>query len=98
MKKRLTFITLLMLFCSTMFGQGYWGNVPNYESTMTLFGTVQINGEDQNRTDLEIAAFCGDELRGVTQPIKYGNKYVLVFTIGGLESYEIIRFKLLNCF
>ncbi len=94
MKKRLTFITLLMLFCSTMFGQGYWGNVPNYESTMTLFGTVQINGEDQNRTDLEIAAFCGDELRGVTQPIKFGNKYVLVFTIGGLESYEIIRFKL----
>ncbi len=96
MKKRLTFITFLMLFCSTVFGQSYWGNVPDYgyESTMNLYGTVQINGVDQTRADLELAAFCGDELRGVTQPKKLGNKYVFLFTIVGKEDYEIIKFKL----
>ena len=96
MKKRLTFITFLMLFCSTVFGQSHWGNVPDYgyESTMNLYGTVQINGVDQTRADLELAAFCGEELRGVTQPKKLGNKYVFLFTIVGKEDYEIIKFKL----
>ena len=96
MKKRLTFITFLMLFCSTVFGQSHWGNVPDYgyESTMNLYGTVQINGVDQTRADLELAAFCGEELRGVTQPKKLGDKYVFLFTIVGKEDYEIIKFKL----
>ena len=96
MKKRLTFITFLMLFCSTVFGQSHWGNVPDYgyESNMNLYGTVQINGVDQTRADLELAAFCGDELRGVTQPKKLGDKYVFLFTIVGKEDYEIIKFKL----
>ena len=96
MKKRLTFITFLMLFCSTVFGQSHWGNVPDYgyESNMNLYGTVQINGVDQTRADLELAAFCGEELRGVTQPKKLGNKYVFLFTIVGKEDYEIIKFKL----
>ena len=96
MKKRLTFITFLMLFCSTVFGQGHWGDVPDYgyESNMNFYATVQINGVDQTRTDLELAAFCGDELRGVVQPKKIGNKYAVVFTIVGREDYEIINFKL----
>lgn len=95
MKKKLTIIALLILFCSTTFGQSsYWGTVPNFESTMTLYGTIQINGENATSTDLDIAAFCGDELRGTTKPIKYGNQYIVIFTIGGEEVYEKIGFKL----
>ena len=91
----ITIIALLILFCSTTFGQSsYWGTVPNFESTMTLYGTIQINGENATSTDLDIAAFCGDELRGTTKPIKYGNQYIVIFTIGGEEVYEKIGFKL----
>ena len=97
MKKRLTFITFLMLFCSTVFGQSHWGTPGKYENNMSLLGIVHINGVEQKSGDLEIAAFCGDQLRGVTVPfeVDLGNETIFPFmlTIGSNTQHEIIEFK-----
>ena len=99
MKKRLALITLLMLFCSTMFGQyiSHWGPVPtNYDNSMTLLAKIKINGEDQQSTDLEVGAFCGEELRGATKLQKVGSDYIIILNIGSDHAYDIINFKLYN--
>ena len=101
MKKRLTFITFLMLFCSTVFGQGHWGTPKKYENNMTLKGIIYINGEEQKRCDLEIAAFCGGQLRGTTKPfdVDFGNNetiFPFVLTIGSDVQHEIIEFKVFD--
>lgn len=97
MKKRLTFITFLMLFCSTVFGQSHWGTPGKYENNMSLLGIVHINGVEQKSGDLEIAAFCGDQLRGVTVPfeVDLGNETIFPFVlaIGSNTQHEIIEFK-----
>ena len=99
MKKRLTFITILMLFCSTMFGQAayqsHWGPVPtNFGGSMNLWAKISINGVEQTSTDLEIGAFCGNELRGATKLQKAGNDYIVYLTIGGNKAYDKINFRL----
>ncbi len=99
MKKRLALITLLVLFSSTMFGQyiSHWGPVPtNYDNSMTLLAKIKINGEDQQSTDLEVGAFCGDELRGATKLQKVGNDYIIFLNIWSDHAYDIINFKLYN--
>ena len=99
MKKRLTFITFLMLFCSTVFGQyiSHWGPVPtNYDNSMTLLAKIKINGEDQQSTDLEVGAFCGEELRGATKLQKVGSDYIILLNIWSDHAYDRINFKLYN--
>ena len=99
MKKRLALITLLVLFSSTMFGQyiSHWGPVPtNYDNSMTLLAKIKINGEDQQSTDLEVGAFCGEELRGATKLQKVGSDYIIFLNIGSDHAYDIINFKLYN--
>ena len=96
MKKRLTFITILMLFCSTMFGQyvSHWGPVPtNFGGSMNLWAKISINGVEQTSTDLEIGAFCGNELRGVTTLRKVGNDYIVILTIKGNNKKDGYFFK-----
>ncbi|MBQ8760888.1 MAG: T9SS type A sorting domain-containing protein [Bacteroidales bacterium] len=65
MKKRLTFITLLVLFCSTVFSQSYYWEpvVPNVNTTMTITASVQFDGIDQYDSKLELGVFCGDQCR-----------------------------------
>ncbi|MBQ4549107.1 MAG: T9SS type A sorting domain-containing protein [Bacteroidales bacterium] len=97
MKKRLTFITILMLFCSTMFGQyvSHWGPVPtNFRGSMNLWAKISIDEVPQQSTDIEIGAFCGNELRGATKIQKLGNDYIVFLTIWGDKAYDIINFKL----
>ncbi len=97
MKKRLTFITFLMLFCLTVFGQQF-AAPKGYELNMTVIGTISINGEEQTRDNIEIAAYCGDELRGSTKPfeVNLGNSSIFPFilTIGSNVNAETITFKL----
>jgi len=87
-----------MLFCSTMFGQ-HFATPRAYQYNMTVLGTISINGEEQKRSDIEIAAYCGDELRGTATPfhVDLGTDeiYPFLLTIGSnLNSSEEIRFKL----
>ena len=77
----------------------YWEEYePNtaYDLTMTIAAKIQIDGVEQKRTNLEIAAFCGDELRGPSsRPVQYGEEYLVdMFVCGdGLET-EPITFRL----
>ncbi len=64
----------------------HWVMDPHlYENYMTVYGEVQIDGVVQNDGNLEIGAFCGDELRGSVLPY-YSNlthKYVHEILIYG---------------
>ena len=56
-----------VLFSGMMFAQDYhWADFDYHDYTrpMIVFSRVQFNGEFQNRADIEVAAFVGDELRG----------------------------------
>ena len=76
----------------------YWTPDPSlYANDMSLVGLVQIDGVDQDRTSLEVGAFCGDELRGSRMPqyIPALDKYLVFLTIYGEDDDEI-SFKLYN--
>lgn len=85
-----------------MFGQ-HWtmteADEALYNSNMTVTTVIEINGEEQRRTDLEIAAFCNNGLRGVGE-IQYKestDRYIATITIlGGNVSGETINFKLFD--
>ena len=100
MKRKLSFLMLLLIFCSTMFGQSHWTvNENTYNASMTVLSYVEIYGEPQNDASdasLEIAAFCGDEVRGVAN-LKYNqfyDAYAVLMLIYGDTPNELITFKL----
>lgn len=85
-----------MILCSLVYGE-HWTNNPTTAGNMNAIVRVSVCGEEQLRTDYEIAAFYGDEVRGVvTNGYVYpGKDYVFYFlTIGGNEDLEEITFKL----
>ena len=100
MKKRLTFITLLMLFCSTIFGQSHWEmtqeEIDSYQDAQTLCLSVQINNVDIEEEGLEIAAFHNNTLRGVatTKYFKPKNTYYANIKVYGTTLSETISFRL----
>ena len=100
MKKRLTFITILMLFCSTMFGQSHWEMTEQekdkYQNSQTICISVLIDGVPQNVENLEIAAFHNNELRGVGVTTLFTPKqtYVATIKIYGTTPSEEISLKL----
>ena len=74
----------------------YW--TPNetlYPDNMTAITTVEIDGVEQATEDIEIGAFCGDELRGsgrlqyVDEP---ANRYECFLMLHG-KAGDIITFK-----
>ena len=101
MKRKLTFLMLFMAFCSMIsLGQNHWNpDTYAYNSSMTGDVIVYIDGIEQRTADLEVGAFCGDELRG-SNKLKYTNipplnvdVYNASLTIYG-ESGNEITFKL----
>lgn len=103
MKKRLTILTCLMLVCSFMFGQNQssiWGPITKSPDGLNMSANlgVLIQGESQNNADLEIGAFCGQELRGLSHIIDFfgnGQFYVAATQIYGTNG-DVITFKLYN--
>ena len=99
MKKRLTFITILMLFCSTMFGQSHWTYTNICTYNMTISASVTVDGVlPINHDGYELAAFHNNTLRGVAVAEYFPptGKYVFTLTIGGMTDGEEIRFKLFD--
>ena len=67
MKRIMLLFVASMLFSGMMFAQEYhWADFDfhDYTRPMIVISRVQFNGEFQNRADIEVAAFVGDELRG----------------------------------
>jgi len=69
-----------------------------YADNMSIVGEIQIDGVTQTSSDIEIGAFCGEEVRG-SQRIVYTpapiDKYLVFLTVYG-ESNDNITFKLYN--
>ena len=93
MKKRLTFITLLMLLCSVSFGQNHYTPVPVdnavYNMSMTIATTVSFEGTVENRDNLELGVFCNGVCRATTMTKDYGTgQYIALTTFRGKSGEE----------
>ncbi|MBQ8759848.1 MAG: T9SS type A sorting domain-containing protein [Bacteroidales bacterium] len=94
MKKRLTFITFLMLLCSVSFGQNnYYTPVsvdPTvYNQSMTIATTVSFEGVEEYRDNLELGVFCNGVCRATTMTKDYGyGKYTALTTFRGKSGEE----------
>lgn len=76
--------------------QNHW--IPNeagYEDNMTLTGVIQINGEEQLSTALEVGVFCDGECRGTGSATYFfpTQRYVIQLLIFG-ETGDQLTFKL----
>ena len=92
MRNFLLILLLLTTICPLCGQDNYWNtNVSQYNNNMTVVAAIRYNGIVQNSTDLELAAFCGDELRG-NMRIQYNanaDVYIAVITIHGDKSVQI---------
>ena len=100
MKRKLFFITFLMLFCSSMFGQ-HWtmteADIVKYTFNTTVNAAIKIQGQTpENIEELEIAAFHNGVLRGVASPVveTLTGQYVAYLVVYSSDIGELITFKL----
>ena len=82
------------------------GNVPNwdvdpsaYENTMNIIGQIYVDGKVVQNTNSRIAAFVGNECRGVASPqlVRTRDAYYVTMTVYGHEevsSPELITFRI----
>ena len=95
MKKKLLFITFLMLFCSTMFGQDHYVpvNTGQYSTSTTFISVISFDGVEQAK-ELELGVFCNDEVRASVRtsynPIK--KRYIATASVKG-QSGDVFKFK-----
>ena len=71
MKRNFILLTLFMIFSSIMFGQNqnHWNtDMTLYPNNMSLQAMVLLDGEELRGENIELAAFCGEELRGNNRP------------------------------
>ena len=74
----------------------YWApNTTQYPNSMTIIGVVKIENVEQRTSDIEIGAFCGDELRGAQRLFLEEDldRYYLYLMIYG-ETNDVITFRM----
>ena len=88
------------------FYESHWHCDVVFNNTMTVGCTINIDGVPYNGTDVEIAAFCNGEVRGVGRPVYWEEtgQYYTELIVGklvveenqgvGNEDNDIISFKL----
>ena len=71
-----------------------WNIVPsNYQYSMTVTASVTSLGKIPESLNNYLAAFAGNELRGVTSPFHVGNTWLYFLTIYANEDGEPLRFQ-----
>ena len=106
MRRNLILLTLFTLIVSALFGQAddhYWHtDYTLYSNNLNMRVMIFIDGVEQRNENIEIAAFCGDELRGNERTVHvtgynptYGevDSYLAALTVIGNDGDEI-TFKL----
>ena len=107
MKKILTTLTLLITLCSFAFGQDdyYFEEPDNRQYNMTMTSVIFIDGVEDSGQNIEIAAFCGDEIRGrmtnlemeyIEIPDVFARYFRYLHVNSEVTSGEIITFKAYN--
>ena len=98
MNRKLFLVTFLMLLCSTMFGQNYHWTVNsdngNYASNFTIDAVIQLDGELQNRSNLELGVFSGETCYATAMTENFGTgKYIAELVVYG-EIGHVYTLKL----
>lgn len=78
------------------FSLNHWiPNITSYANNMSITAVVQIEGVEQQTADIEIGAFCGNELRGSNrlEYTEFLDRYILYLTVYG-NSGDKISFKM----
>lgn len=107
MKKVLTTLTLLITLCSFAFGQDdyYFDKPDNRQYNMTMTSVIFIDGVEDSGQNIEIAAFCGEEIRGrmtnldmeyIDIPDVFARYFRYLHVNSEVTSGEIITFKAYN--
>ena len=96
MKRKLFFITFLMLLCSTIFGQitPKYNYVEDgtYQHSMILTAVIEFDGVEQINPNLELGVFSGNELRGGAFVEEIDGRYYARPVIYG-QSGQFFTFK-----
>lgn len=106
MRRNLILLTLFTIMASALFGQAddhYWHtDYTLYSNNLSMRVMVFIDEVEQRNENIEIAAFCGDELRGNERTVHvtgnnptYGevDSYLAALTVIGNDG-DVITFKL----
>ena len=98
MNRKLFLVTFLMLLCSTMFGQNYHWTVNsdngNYASNFTIDAVIQLDGELQKRSNLELGVFSGETCYATAMTENFGTgKYIAELVVYG-EIGHVYTLKL----
>ena len=91
-KSLLVLLALILGFNVSTIAQDFYFPKPVESSNgtnMTIFGQLKIDGEFADE-DIEIGAFCGDEVRGRAIIIKQGSMYLFFLTVYGNANDEIV--------
>ena len=76
------------------FKSKYWFPDPSlYPNNMTVIATIEIDGEEQYDNNLELGAFCGNEVRGSGKLQETAGRYECFLMIYG-NAGDNITFKL----
>ncbi|MEM6648066.1 MAG: hypothetical protein AAF730_17620, partial [Bacteroidota bacterium] len=79
--------------CET--GRPDWSITPSdFESTMSITATVTVEGAPTASADDLLAAFAGDEVRGVAMPVSVGGQMVYFLTAYANTSGDTLSFRL----
>lgn len=97
LKNALFVLLAIFSFSTTLYaqGSGWTVNPHDYQYDMTLYVALTIDGSTvTDYTNYEVAAFVGDECRGVATPdSKDGNVWLYLRVRSNNESGETVTFK-----
>lgn len=100
MKKYIYSIMLLFLIVGNVQGQApNWSvNENNFQYSMTFVGFLNVDGTTLANTNDKVAAFAGNECRGVANLtyVASQNKYFAYLTVFSNQNNETISFKIYN--
>ncbi len=76
-------------------GDPAWSVNPSaFESTMSITGAPFVFGERASHPDDRVAAFIGDEIRGVASPVDVSGESVFFLTAHANADGQTVRFKM----
>jgi len=87
---------LILVLVNTGLGQipeDWVVDVHAFEHTMTLTGQLTINGVIRNETSNAVAAFHGDECRGVVEAIQVGEEAIFFLLIYANGEPDSLKFR-----
>lgn len=100
MEKYIYSIMVLFLWCANVQGQSpNWAVTENnFQYTMTFVGFLNVDGITLSSTNDKVAAFAGNECRGVANLtyVANQNKYIAYLTVFSNQNNEPISFKIYN--